>query len=182
MKSRPKKSILSRQILLALGIPTVFIPGLILASLLGWNWQEGLKTLKTSGGYQQSKVLFPESGVVAEVIDGDTLLLESGLTIRLLGIDAPARGQAGYQEAKTYLETLIDGEIIRLEYDRYQDDKYGRILAYVFENCRRSYGCRKGQRLINVVLVKEGYVKAQIYKDRAKLKYQDELLKVSVPE
>jgi len=175
-KFKAKSKSLTRQILLALGIPTVFIPGLILASVLGWNWQTDLAQLKERGGYYQSKTIFPQKATVAEVIDGDTIELDSGQTIRLLGINAPDRGEKGYEEAKEYLTDLIDGEPIFLEYDSYQDDKYGRLLAYVFEKCSTSLGCKNGKRLINWVLIKKGYAEVTIYKDRAKLKYQDILL------
>ncbi len=173
LKAKPKS--LTRQILLALGIPTVFIPGLILASVLGWDWQSDLVRLKDRGGYSQSTVIFPKKGTVATVIDGDTLELKSGQIVRLLGIDAPNRGEPGFLKSRQYLESLIDGEVVSLEYDSYQDDKYGRILAYVFESCSTSLLCRDGRRLVNAVLVKKGFAKAVFYQDRAKLKYQDEI-------
>ena len=172
-KSGPKS--LTRQILLALGIPTVFIPGLVLASVLGWDWQSDLGRLKDRGGYNQSTVIFPKKATVATVVDGDTLELESGQTVRLLGINAPDRGEPGFLESRQYLKNLIDGEVVSLEYDSYQDDKYGRLLAYVFEPCSNSLLCRDGQRLVNAVLVKQGYAKAVFYQDRAKLKYQEEI-------
>jgi len=174
LKVNPKS--LTRKILLALGIPTVFIPGLILASVLGWNWQTDLAQLKERGGYYQSKTIFPKTATVTEVIDGDTIELDSGQTIRLLGINAPNRGEKGYQKAKEYLTDLIDTEEIFLEYDSYQDDKYGRLLAYVFEKCSTSLGCKNGKRLINWLLINKGYAEITIYKDRGKLKYQDILL------
>ena len=174
--SKPKSKSLTRQILLALGIPTVFIPGLILASVLGWDWQTDLARLKERGGYFQAKTIFPQKATVAEVIDGDTIELDSGQTVRLLGINAPDRGQNGYKEAKNYLQDLIEAETVTLEYDKYQDDKFGRILAYVFEPCVNNLLCRQGRRLVNAVLIKKGYAKAVFYQDRARLKYQDELI------
>lgn len=175
MKIKPASKSLTRQILLALGIPTVFIPGLILASVLGWDWQSDLARLKERGGYFQAKTVFPQKATVAEVIDGDTIELDSGQTVRLLGINAPDRGQNGYEEAKNYLQDLIEVETVTLEYDKYQDDKFGRILAYVFEPCVNNLLCRQGRRLVNAVLIKKGYAKAVFYQDRARLKYQDEL-------
>src|SRR3989338_4935947 len=46
-----------------------------------------------------------------------------------------------------------------LEYDYYQDDKFGRILAYVWENCTSQLGCNNGQRMVNWLLVKKGIAK-----------------------
>ena len=176
MPSKKKKKLLSKNILIAFGIPTVFVPGLILASILGWNWQRDLNNLAQKGGYRESQVIFPKTGQVVQIYDGDTILLNSGQTIRLIGINAPERGEKGFDQAKDYLTDLIDGEEVFLEYDKYQDDKYGRVLAYVFEKCSTSAGCKNGKRMINWVMIKKGYAKTTIYKDRGKLKYQDILL------
>lgn len=172
---RRKSPSLPRNVLISLGIPTIFIPGLILAAVLGWDWKQGLAKLKQSGGYLASKEVFPTSATVVSVEDGDTITLSTGQTLRLIGIDAPDRGQPGYQEAKDYLTNLIDGEQITIEYGRYQDDKFGRLLGYVFEVCSNSPGCRNGSRLVNRVLVRNNYAKPVVYNDRARLKYQDQL-------
>lgn len=165
-KSLPKK------LLISLGIPTIFFPGLILASILGWDWQKDLTRLAQQGGYRQAAQIFPAQAKVTAVLDGDTLEIDNGQTVRLIGIDAPNRGETGFEEAKSFLTTMIDGETIKLEYDYYQDDKFGRILAYVWENCAQSLGCQDGQRLVNWVLVKEKQAKVVTYNDRRKLKYE----------
>ncbi len=68
---------------------------------------------------------FAESmrGVVINVIDGDTVILlektpERMRThrIQLEGIDAPERGQNGYESAKEYLEKLVWGEMVTVRY------------------------------------------------------------------
>ena len=171
----PNKA-LTRAVLVAAGIPTVFVPGLILASILGWNWQQGLKGLEGEGGYRKSQSLFPTEAKVTQVLDGDTIEVNDNLTVRMLGIDSPDRGKAVWKEATEYLADLVDDEKVRLEYDTYQDDQYGRILAYVWEGCSRSLGCSNGERMINWVMVKKGYAKLALYADRRKLKYQDLLL------
>jgi len=176
MGKKKKSKRLPRALLAALGIPTVFFPGLFLASILGWNWQEGLVALKRIGGYKQSQEIFPAEAKVIEVKDGDTFVIDSGLTVRMLGIDAPDKRAPGGGEAKEYLEDLIDGETISLEYDYYQDDKYGRILAYVWEDCSTSLGCKEGRRMINWVLVKKDFAKVEFYGGRRGLKHKDLLL------
>ena len=45
-----------------------------------------------------------EYGVVANVTDGDTLVLETGNKIRLLNINTPERGAFYYTEAKEKLK------------------------------------------------------------------------------
>ena len=72
--------------LLAIGIPAVLIPGIFLVISLGWK----PKTF--------NKLVFSASGVVASVKDGDTLTLKNGIDVRLLAIDAPARGELKYEE------------------------------------------------------------------------------------
>lgn len=167
---------MTRKLLISLGIPAIFIPGLILASVLGWDWRRDLGKLEEFGGYEGSKIIFPEKGMVSEVLDGDTFELRSGQTVRMIGVDAPNRGEEGYDEGKEYLKDLIKGEEVRLEYDVYQDDKFGRLLAYVWEKCQTALGCKDGERMVNWVLVKNGKAKVVIYEDRRKLKYQEELL------
>ncbi len=175
-KKKTKKKRLTVTLLKALGISSIFFPGLILAAFLGWDWQPDLVRLQSKGGFKQSKEIFPSEARVVEVKDGDTFVIESGLSVRMLGIDTPdARSPEG-EIAKAYLENLIDGERVGLEYESYQDDKYGRILAYVWEDCSTSLGCSKGKRLVNWVLVKEGFAKVELYENRKELKYKDLLL------
>lgn len=162
--------------MIAVGIPTVFVPGLILASILGWDWQQDLHRLGESGGYAKSQTLFPTEAKVSQVLDGDTIEINDNITVRMLGIDSPDRGKPGWEESREYLADLIDGEEVRLEYDTYQDDQYGRILAYVWERCETSLGCKDGERLVNFAMVKKGFAEVALYADRRKLKYQDLIL------
>lgn len=77
---------------------------------------------------------------IDRVIDGDTLVLTSGVHIRLIGIDAPEvdhpdygrKGEPYGVEATNYLRTLLGNKEIRLESGVEPKDKYGRTLAYVF--------------------------------------------------
>ncbi len=75
---------------------------------------------------------------VDRVIDGDTLLLDSGHTVRLLGVNCPEthhpdRPIEPYgEEATRYAATLVESRQVRLEFDRERLDRYGRVLAYVY--------------------------------------------------
>ena len=72
------------------------------------------------------------------VIDGDTAVLEGGAHVRFLGIDAPEMERDGQpaqfmaHKSKAYVAGLIQGKLVRLEYDRERYDRYGRLLAYLF--------------------------------------------------
>jgi len=54
---------LNRRLLITLGIPTIFIPGLILASVLGWDWQNDLQKIQKSG-YKDSNLIFQKQVLV----------------------------------------------------------------------------------------------------------------------
>ncbi|MCU7819712.1 MAG: thermonuclease family protein [gamma proteobacterium symbiont of Lucinoma myriamae] len=75
---------------------------------------------------------------VAKVIDGDTVHLQNGRKIRLLGIDTPELGRQGKpsqpyaRQAYKVLKTLLTyNKKIGLAYDQDKKDRYKRLLAYV---------------------------------------------------
>ena len=89
----------------------------------------------------------PQDGVlVTRVIDGDTIVIEGGERVRLIGIDTPEKGQPLYTDAKEFMEKLVLGKRIRLEKDTTDKDKYQRLLRYVY----------LGDLLVNIEPLKEG--------------------------
>lgn len=91
-----------------------------------------------------------ETVYVEKVVDGDTLILEDGQKVRLLGINAPEKGELFYEEAKARLKELVEGKSVYLEYDKKKRDRYGRRLAHLFA----------GGKHINALLVEEGLATA----------------------
>jgi micrococcal nuclease len=76
----------------------------------------------------------PSEGVVAHVIDGDTVELATGERIRYLLVDTPeVSGAVGCfgREASDFNRTLVEGKTVRLSYDAECTDQYDRLLAYV---------------------------------------------------
>ena len=79
-------------------------------------------------------------GLVAEVTDGDTLVLDTGLVVRLIGTQAPKLplGRPGYPtwplaaEAKRELEKLALGKQVEVRFGGEREDRYGRALGHVF--------------------------------------------------
>lgn len=85
--------------------------------------------------------------VVERVIDGDTIVVENEIHVRLLGINTPEKKEFYYYEAKEFLEELIFNKTIKIEYGKEKYDRYNRTLAYVFlEN-----------ENINLKLVEKGF-------------------------
>ena len=79
------------------------------------------------------------SGRVVKVVDGDTLVLEDGRSVRLVGIQAPklplgrahVKQQPFAAQAKQALEELTLGQTLRLSYGGREIDRYRRLLAHL---------------------------------------------------
>ena len=108
---------------------------------------------KTSLGPLLVLVLFTacahSTHAVAKVIDGDTVILEGGRKVRLIGVDAPeihvgrklrrdgrVSGKSTAEikryglAAKRFVENMLHGEKVLIEYDHTTKDRYGRTLTY----------------------------------------------------
>ncbi|MFD2231698.1 thermonuclease family protein [Alkalimarinus sediminis] len=95
-----------------------------------------------------------ERAKVKRVVDGDTIWLQDGRKVRLIGVNAPELGKKGRQSepfsvlAKQRLIELVgDSALIYLKVGEEAKDRYGRLLAHVFTH--------KGVSA-EVVLVREG--------------------------
>lgn len=102
-----------------------------------------------------------ESALVTQIIDGDTIAIEGGQRIRLLGVDAPEKGEKYYAESKQYLESRISMKEVELEKDIEDKDMYGRLLRYIWIN----------NSLVNLELAEQGYGLAYFYNEQEK--YRD---------
>ncbi len=79
-----------------------------------------------------------EKALVLRVIDGDTLELDDGRRVRLIGIDAPEK-EGPYTRAEPYGDTAaeyarkaLEDQTVWLERDVSDTDRYGRLLRYVY--------------------------------------------------
>ena len=100
--------------------------------------------------------------VITKVIDGDTVIIEDGQSVRLLGIDADEKNYPCYDEAKVALENLVLSRRVTLESEREEKDKYGRLLRWIWLN----------DTLVNFEMVKLGLAVARFDSDS---KYQEEI-------
>lgn len=95
---------------------------------------------------------YPSEGVVKKVIDGDTIKLKSGETVRYIGIDTPEtpysrRGpEAFWEEATEANRRFVGGKIVKLKYDS-QVMHDSRLLAYVYD----------GEIFVNGEMVRRGF-------------------------
>lgn len=105
-------------------IPTAFVS----AAGAEGPWPEGL----VDGG----------SARIVSVIDGDTVVLEDGRQVRLIGTQAPklALGRRGFvdwplsAEARDLLAELADGRTVTVAYGGERIDRYDRVLAQLFRD------------------------------------------------
>jgi micrococcal nuclease len=99
--------------------------------------------------------IYPQSfRIVYRVIDGDTVELDGGERVRLIGIDTPEirdhrpEVAAMALQAKVFLRGVAEGKKVRVEFDQRKKDKYGRTLAYLY---------LEDGTFINASMVKEGF-------------------------
>lgn len=123
---------------------------------------------------------------VKRVIDGDTLQIETGERVRLIGIDTPEMhisdklyrdSQRTKQDIRTiqelgrrayeFIRNLVEGKRVSLEFDVEKYDKYGRLLAYVY---------LKDGTFVNAKIVEEGY--ASLLTIPPNVKYADLFLRL----
>jgi endonuclease YncB( thermonuclease family) len=95
---------------------------------------------------------------VDRVIDGDTLVVDTGTRVRLVQIDAPelSGGECYGRAARATLATIVPiGTRVSLALDPRLDhvDRYGRTLAYV----------KKGAENVNLTLVRKGAASVWFY-------------------
>jgi len=80
-----------------------------------------------------------DAGLVAveRVIDGDTITLKNGDTVRFLGVNTPELGHGKFRDeplanqAREFVMRKIQGRDVRLLAERDKKDKYGRRIAQV---------------------------------------------------
>jgi micrococcal nuclease len=115
---------------------------------------------------------------VSKFVDGDTFWITNTKgqqeKIRLIGVDAPESRRSGRKEigfygreASAYVERILDGQKIRLEYDVGRYDRYKRTLAYVY---------LQDGTFLNAHLVENGY--AMVMTVPPNVKYADLFVKL----
>ena len=97
---------------------------------------------------------------VSRVVDGDTIIVAldgDEYVVRYIGMDAPETVRPDWPvepfgpEASELNRRLVEGKTVWLERDVSDTDQFGRLLRYVW---------LEDGRLVNAVLVEEGYARA----------------------
>lgn len=107
-----------------------------------------------------------ETGRVVRVIDGDALVLDTGQSVRLVGIEAPpmnwrTKEPAPYAEkASRALEDIVMGREVRLYYPGLTRDRYDRALAHA-----ETADAKGGAYWVNLELVRQGAARVRMYPD-----------------
>jgi endonuclease YncB( thermonuclease family) len=146
-----------------------------------YNSNEAKFQVKFGKDYKYDNML------VKRAVDGDTLLLESGERVRLIGIDTPELhassklnrdAQRSKQDTKTIQEmgkraaeftrNLVEGKRVRLEFDVDKYDKYKRLLAYVYLVSDGTF--------VNARIIEEGYASVMTYPPN--VKHADKFVKL----
>jgi len=104
------------------------------------------------------------------VVDGDTLEVEGGERVRLIGVDTPETVdprrpvQHFGKEASAFTRRMVQGKTVRLEYDQETRDQYDRTLAYVY---------LQDGTFLNAEIIRQGYGHAYT---RFPFRYQEQFL------
>jgi micrococcal nuclease len=96
----------------------------------------------------------PEERLCVRVVDGDTIELDGGEHVRLIGVDTPESVDPRRpvepfgKEASAFTRRMAEGKTVRLEFEEETVDTYGRTLAYVY---------LPDGTLLNREIIRQGY-------------------------
>jgi len=151
------------------GGPVSLIPAV--AVLAAFFMANGCKQQSSKFGIQAEMPLSASRGysnvLVTRAVDGDTLVLENGERVRLIGIDTPEVHESKklYRDSKRsstdvktikklgrrawdFTRRLTENKRVNLEFDIEKRDRYNRLLAYVY---------LKDGTFVNAEIVRQGY-------------------------
>lgn len=127
--------------------------------------QIALTNISPSTALTSQTTMLTSNVKVSRVIDGDTVQLETGETLRYIGIDTPETkhpkkpvqcyGEEAYQANKK----LVEGKTVRIVKDVSEVDRYKRLLRYVFVATQSS----PAGILVNDYLVRNGFAFATTF-------------------
>ncbi len=156
--------------------PGLFLIAGVILVLVGYSAGSSKKSTNiVSNQFGPTETSIPSISLIGElskvtrVIDGDTIEVEGGKRVRLIGIDTPEINRTGEtgcfgKEAADYAAKLLDGQMVKMEKDVSEVDRYNRLLRYIY----------LGDIMVNDKLVRDGY--AKVYTYPPDVKYKDKFL------
>jgi micrococcal nuclease len=152
-RRRPTVVPSARRFRFPVGFPSRSVVALVILCLL------------VAGRFRQSPVnssadFHYDEGVlrhVERVIDGDTIVLDGHVRVRLIGVDTPETVHPHKPvetlgpEATQFTRSLVDDRDVTLGFDRERRDRYGRVLAYVYVD----------GKLVNEEIIRAGFSRAE---------------------
>ena len=129
-------------------IPIAIAVGFFVLGLMvrGGATPERLESQQLSGGGSQFST-------VTYVVDGDTVEIDTGERVRLIGIDAAERDAPFYRESRDTLSRLVLNKKVRMEKDVSDKDYYNRLLRYLYVD----------DTFVNLEMVRQGYATVFMY-------------------
>ena len=146
-----KKHLFSLLLILIIGLAAISIA----TAYTGTGFSHNIPTSKYSDlsisdilyKYNETDCEIEESGICTKVVDGDTIYLDNGEKIRLVGVNTPEKGVDGYLTSKNFVQKLCLGKTVGIDIDNSKHtDKYGRTLGVVIIDGKN----------VNELLLKEG--------------------------
>ncbi len=98
--------------------------------------------------------------ICTRVIDGDTIELSTGEKVRYIGMDTEEPESKLGEAVAQFNRKMVEGKVIRLEFDEELRDRYGRLLAYVYAD----------DVFINALMVRWGLAKVMTVKPNVRYK------------
>ncbi|HTL51167.1 MAG TPA: thermonuclease family protein [Planctomycetota bacterium] len=142
----------------------VFLAGIAVGLLMHHGQSASLASDRRGFGFRLDA---GDPQPVVKVIDGDTIELENGLHVRLLGIDSPELGRYTAEvqpcalAARDRLTQLIGNRPVRLEFTDDRIDRHGRLLAHIYTADPNDPG---GQVDLSQAMVASGLARAFDYR------------------
>jgi micrococcal nuclease len=137
---------------------------LSLSNLFGLSQTTNYSTGKAKKSTSNDKPI--ETVTVNRVIDGDTVILSDGRTIRYLDIDTPETKKPNTPvmcfgpEAAEYNKLLVEGKKVVMVPDKEKTDQYGRELRFIFLVGKDT---NRIEQSVNADMVVKGFARNRSY-------------------
>lgn len=158
------------------------LPGLFLLLTLAFFFGEDIgKDLGLLSPFDSGVTEGFTEARVAQVVDGDTVRLSDGTTVRMIGMNTPETSgepEAYGEQAKSFATSMLENRTVYLEKDVSETDQFGRALRYIWlERPDRVDAGSIRQKMFNARALAEGF--AQPYTFPPDVRYAELFMEVA---